>query len=314
MFTAEERRKYIGGSDIASVMMMSRWKTPLTLWLEKTGEIEPDDLSDNEAVQLGVELEDFVAHKFAKEIGKKVRKTNKIYFHKKYPFLAAHVDRLIVGSEELLECKTCSSYKQDEWKDEVIIVEENGEKKEIIKQNTPYEYVLQCIWYMGILGKKVCYIAVLIGGQKFKYRKIEFDAELFNIMVDMAVEFWNCVQTKTMPALSPEDSNTLSKVYSTHSEDYLEYQDVEEKIEKLQEVKAGIKTLDVEKKMLEAELKNIINTHAGILTDKFKVSWLSEERPVVNTERLKADNLYEKYTDKSTTRSLKVFLKQKKAA
>ena len=61
MFTAEERRKYIGGSDIASVMMMSRWKTPLTLWLEKTGEIEPDDLSDNEAVQLGVELEDFVA-------------------------------------------------------------------------------------------------------------------------------------------------------------------------------------------------------------------------------------------------------------
>lgn len=213
-----------------------------------------------------------------------------------------------------MECKTCSSYKQDEWKDEVIIVEENGEKKEIIKQNTPYEYVLQCIWYMGILGKKVCYIAVLIGGQKFKYRKIEFDAELFNIMVDMAVEFWNCVQTKTMPALSPEDSNTLSKVYSTHSEDYLEYQDVEEKIEKLQEVKAGIKTLDVEKKMLEAELKNIINTHAGILTDKFKVSWLSEERPVVNTERLKADNLYEKYTDKSTTRSLKVFLKQKKAA
>ena len=76
MFTAEERRKYIGGSDITSVMMMSRWKTPLTLWLEKTGEIEPDDLSDNEAVQLGVELEDFVAQKFAKEIGKKVRKTN----------------------------------------------------------------------------------------------------------------------------------------------------------------------------------------------------------------------------------------------
>lgn len=35
MFTAEERREYIGGSDIAAVMGMNRWKTSLTLWLEK---------------------------------------------------------------------------------------------------------------------------------------------------------------------------------------------------------------------------------------------------------------------------------------
>ena len=33
MFTAEERREYIGGSDIAAVMGMNRWKTSLTLWL-----------------------------------------------------------------------------------------------------------------------------------------------------------------------------------------------------------------------------------------------------------------------------------------
>ena len=70
MFTVEERRKYIGGSDIAVVMGMSRWKTPLKLWLEKTGQAEPDDLSQVEAVQLGTELEEFVAQKFAKESGK----------------------------------------------------------------------------------------------------------------------------------------------------------------------------------------------------------------------------------------------------
>ena len=48
MFTTEERRNYIGGSDIAAILGMSRWKTPLKLWLEKTGEVEPDDLSENE--------------------------------------------------------------------------------------------------------------------------------------------------------------------------------------------------------------------------------------------------------------------------
>ncbi len=54
---------------------------------------------------------------------------------------------------------------------------------------------------MGITGKKTCYIAVLIGGQQFKYRKIEFDKELFDIMVEMAIRFWDCVQTHTLPSL-----------------------------------------------------------------------------------------------------------------
>lgn len=110
MFTAEERREYIGGSDIAAVMGMNRWKTSLTLWLEKIGEIDLNDNSNNEAKELGRELEDFVAKKFSKKTGLKVRKRQEKYTHKKYPFLVAHVDRIIVGTDELLECKTHSSF------------------------------------------------------------------------------------------------------------------------------------------------------------------------------------------------------------
>ena len=65
MFTAEERKSYIGGSDISVVMGMSRWKTPLALWLEKTGEVEPEDLSKKEAVHFGIKLEALVAEEFA---------------------------------------------------------------------------------------------------------------------------------------------------------------------------------------------------------------------------------------------------------
>ena len=301
MFTADERREYIGGSDIAAVMMMNRWKTPLTLWLEKIGEIDLDNNSNdsnNEAKEMGKELEDFVAKKFSKKTGLKVRKRKEKYTHKKYPFLVAHVDRIIVGTDELLECKTCSSYKKDEWEGEEI----------------PQEYILQVIWYLGITGRKRGHIAVLIGGQCFKTRVVEFDAELFEIMVNMAVEFWNCVQTKTMPAITPEDNEAMAKIYPDINEEYIENQDLESQIEKLVNIKAEISALDLEKKLLEAELKNIINTHAGILTDKYKVSWYKVTRPIVNTEQLKADNLYEKYTNNSTTRSLRVFDKKKKAA
>ncbi len=72
-----DRTKFIGGSDISVVMGLNRWKTPLQLWAEKTGQVEPDDLSKVERVQLGSELEDFVAKKFERESGLKVRRAPK---------------------------------------------------------------------------------------------------------------------------------------------------------------------------------------------------------------------------------------------
>lgn len=290
MFTAEDRRKYIGGSDIAAVMGMSRWKTPLKLWLEKTGDCEPVDLSKVEAVQLGSELEEFVAQKFSKETGKQVRKQSKMYVHKDYPFMAAHVDRLITGTDEILECKTCGSHKKDEWEGEEI----------------PQEYVLQVIWYLGITGKKKAYIAVLIGGQSFKYKMIEFDKELFETMAAMAKDFWNCVQTKTPPALTPDDNTLLSEIFAKPNEEIIENQDIEEKVTKLQQVKDDISALETEQKMLEAEIKNVIGDHFGVLTQKFKVTWGKYEKTSVNTNLLKTDGLYDKYSQKTSYRKLNV--------
>lgn len=296
MFTVEERRNYIGGSDIAAVMGMSRWKTQLQLWLEKTGEVEPADLSQVEAVQLGSELEEFVAQKFAKETGKQVRKQSKMYVHKDYPYMAAHIDRLITGTDEILECKTCGSHKKEEWQSDDI----------------PKEYVLQVIWYLGITGKKKAYIAVLIGGQSFKYKTIEFDKELFDVMVDMAKLFWNAVQTKTPPAVTPEDNSVIVQMFPEPDSELVENQDMEEKISKLQQVKDDISALENEQKMLEAEIKNAIGEHLGVVTNKFKVTWPKYQQTKVNTERLKADGLYEKYADKSSYRRLNV--SEKKAA
>ncbi len=297
MFTVEERRKYIGGSDIAVVMGMSRWKTPLKLWLEKTGQAEPDDLSQVEAVQLGSELEEFVAQKFAKESGKQVRKQSKMYVHKDYPFMVAHIDRLITGTDEILECKTCGSHKREEWEGDGI----------------PREYILQVIWYLGITGKKKAYIAVLIGGQSFKYKTIEFDKELFDVMVDMAKDFWHAVETKTPPAVSASDNPVIVQMFPEPDAEIIENQDIEENIAKLQKVKDDISVLNDEKEMLEAEIKSAIGEHLGVSTENFKVTWPKYQQTKVNTERLKADGLYEKYADKSSYRRLNISEKKKVA-
>lgn len=297
-----DRHKYIGGSDIAAIMGMSRWKTPLKLWAEKTQKLPMADLSNIEAVELGTDLEEFVAQKFSQKTGKAVRRAPKEYTHKDYPYMHAHIDRLVTGSEELLECKTASFFKKDEWEDDEI----------------PQEYILQVMWYLGITGRKIGHIAVLIGGQSFKYKQIEFDAELFNTMVEAAKEFWDCVQNDTPPAVMPDDDETLKDMYSDHSEFMIElYPDkeenkvameaLEEKIAYLQEIKAHQKNLEAERKEIETALKDIIKGNLGIKTLKYSITWKNQKGQYsYDKEAMQADGVFDKYATQGINRVLRV--------
>ena len=276
------RHEYIGGSDIAKIMGLSRWGTPLSLWAEKTQKIPAKDLSDVEAVELGIDLEEFVAKKFTQKTGKAVRRSPKLYQHPSYPYMVAHVDRLVTGSDELLECKTCSAFKKDEWENDDI----------------PQEYILQLMWYLGITGRRIGHIAVLIGGQSFKYKQIEFDSELFDTMVESAKEFWQHVQDNTPPAVMASDDETLKDLYSNHSEIMIELyptdeetaqatQTFEERIAYLQEVKAHIKSLQDEQKEIETHIKDIIKDSLGIKTPKYVVTWKSQTKTTVDSTLLR---------------------------
>ena len=298
-----QRKHYIGGSDIAKVMGLSRWGTPLSLWAEKTGKIPAKDLSNVEAVQIGTDLEQFVADMFTKRTGKTVRKAPKTYQHPDYPYMVAHIDRLVTGSDELLECKTCSFFKGDEW----------------VEDEIPQEYILQVMWYLGITGRKTGHIAVLIGGQKFVTKPIEFDQELFDQMVESAKNFWMCVINDTPPAVMSADDETLASLYHDHSEEFIELEPIDDKsaeavddlenaIARLQAVKGEIKDLEDEKKTIETSLKDLIKEHLGILTPQYRVTWKQQTVPRLDTTRFKLErpDTYQDYLVQNTFRVLRV--------
>jgi len=297
------RHEYIGGSDIAVVMGMSRWKTPLKLWAEKTQKLPLPDLSNIEAVQLGTELEQFVADKFVTTTGKAVRIAPKVYQHKEFPYMVAHIDRLVTGTDELLECKTCSFFKKDEWDGEEI----------------PQEYILQVMWYLGITGRKVGYIAVLIGGQSFKYKRIEFDQELFDTMVEAAKEFWACVKNDTPPQVVADDDETLKELYAQSSDQYIELYPTdertteavnahEEKIAYLQELKAHIKSLQDEQKEIETHLKDLIKDNEGIESPKYVVTWKTQKGSRFDSKTFQAEHpeIAAEYMVETSTRVLRI--------
>ena len=290
-FTQQERMGYIGGSDIAAVLSQSRWKTPYRLWAEKTGKIIVPDLSNVEAVEMGNRLEQLVADIFSEKTEKTVRRAPKMYRHSEYPFLVANIDRLIVGGDELLECKTCSAYKLEEWENKI-----------------PREYVLQVIWYLGITGRKRGWIACLIGGQKFDYKPIDFDQELFDLMVEKALKFWDMVQNDVPPMILPEDDTTLAELYPEHTEDLIEIQEMNDRIAYLQEIKMHIEEMTKEKREIETELKTLIKDKAGVLTDRYKITWKAQTSKRIDSVALKADcpDIAEKYMKESSSRVLRI--------
>lgn len=79
----------IGGSDAAVIMGLNPYKSPYQLWMEKTGQAAPPDLSGNRFVYWGTKNEPNVAEWFQEETGKKVRKLGTLQ-NRTYPFMLAN--------------------------------------------------------------------------------------------------------------------------------------------------------------------------------------------------------------------------------
>ena len=169
----EDRKRGIGGSDVATVLGLNKYKSPYQLWLEKTGQIELKD-SESEPAYWGNVLEEVVAKEFQERTGKKVRRRNQVFEHPLHPFLRANIDRDVVGENAILECKTANQFFSKEWEGEEV----------------PLSYLCQVQHYMNVLNKDYCYIAVLIGGQRFIWKRVERDQELIDIITERLVDFW----------------------------------------------------------------------------------------------------------------------------
>ena len=120
-----ERRQGIGGSDAAAVLGLSPWRTPVSVWLDKTGRAAPQP--ETEAMRIGTELEDYVARSYSRETGRKVTRFNHMIHDGCF---LGNFDRLVVPegqkvashqqevrTDTLLECKTASR----EWDDGVPV-------------------------------------------------------------------------------------------------------------------------------------------------------------------------------------------------
>ena len=181
----EHRKTGIGGSDASVVCGINRYKSPVELWLDKTGQLPPQEAG--EAAYWGTQLESIVRAEFTKRTGIEVSQVKQLLQSEEYPFMLANLDGICevpdVGSC-IFEAKTASAYKVGEWEDTI-----------------PDEYMCQVQHYMAVTRYAGAYIAVLIGGNTFKWRFVERDEELISMLIELESAFGSHVQNGTPPPM-----------------------------------------------------------------------------------------------------------------
>src|SRR5258708_7935745 len=98
------RREFIGGSD-ARIIMGDDEVALVRLWREKRGEVEPEDLSGNLIVQLGVATEDLNRRWYDANTGQVITDIQKQVRHPALRLMAATVDGRVRGSAAVFEAK-----------------------------------------------------------------------------------------------------------------------------------------------------------------------------------------------------------------
>ncbi|MDH3466209.1 MAG: YqaJ viral recombinase family protein [Gammaproteobacteria bacterium] len=195
----EARKKGLGGSDIAVILGLSPWKTPTELYLEKRGELEPEDISDKEIIHFGHVLEDVVAQEYARRNDVKVERRNKMITHPDHEFMLANIDRKVVGEKKGLECKTADRFTMHKW----------GEQG---SEDIPDYYRTQVEWYMQVTGYPEWDLAVLIGGNTYRDYHIEADKELQEVIYEHAAKFWDRVKRGIAPDFDFDHPGTLDLI------------------------------------------------------------------------------------------------------
>ena len=101
---ATDRRYFIGGSD-ARIIMGDDEAALIRLWREKRGEVEPEDLSGNLVVQLGLATEDLNRRWYEANTGQVVIDVQRKIRHPVLRWMGATLDGRVQGSDAVFEAK-----------------------------------------------------------------------------------------------------------------------------------------------------------------------------------------------------------------
>ena len=283
----KNRNNFIGGSDVAAILGLNRYKTSYEVWEEKKHNIRTFD--GNQATEWGKKLEPVIIAHFEQVNNVKAFDNNTRYISKEYDFLGCHPDGICTINNEnvLIEVKTVSTDAYKFW-----------------GNSLPMEYYCQVQHNLYVLGlKKAKFIYLVLDSRFYGEIDVNFDAEYVEEQNNYLVMWWNGymvgdnIPIKTVTDYEKENPDVKmveadEDAISKHSE--------------LIELKAQIKELEAKKDTIEEFLKLKIGDATDLMYGLNTIAtWRPSVRVTVDAKKLKEElpETFLKYATEKTSRT-----------
>ena len=307
----------VGGSDVAAVFGVSPWVTPMELWMIKKGRMKPAVKANAGQLMMGHLLEPVAAYWYGEKTGNKVEEDTNLYQHADHPYALANFDRRFVRASDnepgILECKSCTYHKADEWADGAV----------------PLHYELQLRFYLAVADVDIGAFSAVWGNNP------DIDLAMPEIVRDRAKEdmiferldewIWSLENDRppTMADVAPKLAlESLAKIYGPSQKNLPtiafsgKYEPALRKIamlqEKVSECSAEIKKYEKEIEAHSVRIAEVMKAHEhGILetaTDKLLIDFVTKttRRPDSKALKERYPTVYSDVVKMSESRKIKV--------
>lgn len=282
----------IGASDVPTILGLNPFCTPLQLYLRLIGTVEP--AKKNEPMYWGSKKEQIIAERFAEDHKVKLMAWKKRFYHPTMEFFSCELDRIIVGTDTNVECKSVNEYKGKDW---------DGETGDM-----PAYVIAQTQSQMGLSKRQKTWVACLIGSSDYREKLVEFDKEFWEMIERRVQEFWNMVENRIPPMAVLGDDDALLSLHPTDNTLIEANDDMNTAIARRQELSGQIASLEEEKELIEVKLKEVIGDNLGIKTSQYQVIWKPTKTTRIDVDKVKEAGLFEQYCTTTETRRLTIKL------
>lgn len=270
-----ERRTGIGGSDAAAICGLDRWRSPLEVYLDKTGEL-PLDQGAGEAADWGNLLEPIVADEVARRTGLTLTPAPALLRHPEHDWMLGNIDRWAddpqAGERGIYEGKTVGLWLADGWDEGRV----------------PDRAAIQGMHYLAVTGAPWVLFGCLVGGQRLVTARMERDERAIADLVAIEARFWEQVQERRPPDPdgSPATTDLLGRLYDVEPESIavLDPGDVDHWLAQRAEAKEAIKAATERAAEAENHLKVLLGEkELGVIDGDVVITWKEVPATVVET-------------------------------
>jgi len=263
-----DRTTFLGGSDAAGVVGLSRWSSPVTVWAEKTG-LTPQRDTVPLRMWIGQYMEPMLAEMAEARTGLRFVRDRRLHRVRGVPYLAGHVDFRARRRRVGLEVKTARSDRY--WGEDGLEVTPDDFTA------VPIDYYVQVQHYLMVTGWDEFVLAVLIGHDDFRTYRVIRNPDLIGNLRAAEIEFWeHYVLTETPPAVDGSEaaSEYLRRRYPRNDELLpAATPEQEELIAEVVKQKDHVRHVKALADGLENRLRAEIGDHGGLLSTQATVTW-----------------------------------------